>query len=153
MGIRRHFESPYTPGEKLKMEEFYRWLFENAVPGLPEKAAEEGLTPLDYMRKYAAFEIQEEAYARNMRELSEEEIEGTRLEENGTLTTEESRTNGVMQDKRRVPHVGVQVDGKPREGFPTNSGKLEIWSKTMADWGWPEYAAPVTSRATYIRMS
>ena len=80
------------------------------------------------MRKYAAFEIQNEVYEQNMRELSEEEVEGTRLEENGTLTTEQSRTEGVMQDKRRVPHVGVQVDGKPREGFPTRTGKLEIWS-------------------------
>ncbi len=50
--------------------------------------------------------------------------------------------NGVMRANRRVPHLGVQVQGKPREGFPTLSGKLEVWSPTMAAWGWPEHAAP-----------
>jgi anaerobic selenocysteine-containing dehydrogenase len=142
MGIRRHFESPYRPGEKLTVEEFYRWMFENAVPGLPERASEEGLSALDYMRKYGAFEVKSGVYERNMRELSQEEIEGARLEADGTLTTEETRTEGVMRAKRRVPHLGVQVQGKPREGFPTTSGKLEIWSPTMAEWGWSEHATP-----------
>ena len=32
-------------------------MFENSVPGLPERAAAEGLTPLEYMRRYGAFEI------------------------------------------------------------------------------------------------
>jgi len=35
LGIRRWFESPYRPGEKLTVEEYYQWIFENAVPGLP----------------------------------------------------------------------------------------------------------------------
>jgi len=77
-----------------------------------------------------------------MRVLSESEVEGTRVEEDGTLTTEQSRTEGVMRAKRRVPHFGVEVGGKPREGFPTTSGKLEIWSPTMEEWGWGEYASP-----------
>ena len=28
-----YFESPYRPGEKLTVDEYYRWIFENAVPG------------------------------------------------------------------------------------------------------------------------
>jgi len=145
LGIREHFESPYEPGEKLTVEEFYRWMFENAVPGLPERAAGEGLSPLEYMRRYGAFEIESKAsevYERNMRVLSGEEVAGARLEEDGTLTTEESRTQGVIRDKRRLPHVGVQVRGEPREGFPTSTGKLEVFSPVMEAWGWPEYAAP-----------
>ena len=35
LGIRKYFESPYRPGEKLTVDEYYRWIFENAVPGLP----------------------------------------------------------------------------------------------------------------------
>ncbi|HWM80297.1 MAG TPA: molybdopterin-dependent oxidoreductase, partial [Methylomirabilota bacterium] len=35
LGIRKYFESPYRPGEKLRIEEMYRWIFENSVPGLP----------------------------------------------------------------------------------------------------------------------
>ncbi len=34
LGIRKYFESPYRPGEKLRIEEQYRWMFENSVPGL-----------------------------------------------------------------------------------------------------------------------
>ena len=32
-------------GRKLRVDEYYRWIFENSVPGLPEKAAKEGLDP------------------------------------------------------------------------------------------------------------
>ena len=34
------------------------------------------------------------------------------------------------------------MDGTPKEGFPTPSRKLELYSETLADWGWPEYATP-----------
>jgi len=32
-------------------------LFENSIPGLPERAAKEGLKPLEYMRRYGSFEV------------------------------------------------------------------------------------------------
>ena len=63
LGIRRHFESPYRPGERVTVTEQYRWMFENGVPGLPEAAAKKGLEPLDYMQKYGAFEVASEVYA------------------------------------------------------------------------------------------
>ncbi len=63
LGVRRWFESPYRPGELITVEEYYRWIFENSVPGLPEAAAAEGLTPLAYMRKYGVFEVKRENYA------------------------------------------------------------------------------------------
>ena len=31
--------------------------------------------------------------------------------------------------------VGVVVDGVPQRGFPTPSGKLEFFSRTLYDWG------------------
>ncbi len=31
LGIRKYFESPYRPGQKLTIEEYYRWIFENRV--------------------------------------------------------------------------------------------------------------------------
>ena len=61
LGVRQHFESPYRPGEIIDVDEYYRWIFENAVPGLPEAAAAEGLAPLAYMRKYGAFEVRKGA--------------------------------------------------------------------------------------------
>ena len=62
LGVRQHFESPYRPGEKLTIDEYYQWIFENSVPGLPEAAAAQGLTPLAYMRKYGAFAVKRDVY-------------------------------------------------------------------------------------------
>ena len=45
LGIRRYHEAPDEPGRKLTVDDYYGWIFENSVPGLPEKAAAEGLTP------------------------------------------------------------------------------------------------------------
>jgi anaerobic selenocysteine-containing dehydrogenase len=95
LGIRRFFESPYRPGEKLGVREYYRWIFENAVPGLPEAAAKEGLSALAYMSRHGAFLIEADAKA---------------------------LTDGTE--------------------FPTPSRKLEIFSGTMKEWGWPEQALP-----------
>jgi hypothetical protein len=43
LGIRKHFESPYRPGEKITVDEYYQYVFEH-TKGLPEAAAKEGLT-------------------------------------------------------------------------------------------------------------
>jgi hypothetical protein len=62
LGIRKYFESPFRPGQKLRIEELYRWMFENSVPGLPAAAQREGLTPLQYMRRYGAFLVEDNVY-------------------------------------------------------------------------------------------
>ena len=64
LGIRQYFESPYRPGEKVTVDEYYRWIFENQVPGLPEKAAARGMTPLEYMRRYGVVEVATTSTAR-----------------------------------------------------------------------------------------
>jgi anaerobic selenocysteine-containing dehydrogenase len=51
----------------------------------------------------------------------------------------DERTQSVLVDGKPA---GVQVQGQARTGFATPSKKLEIWSPTMEDWGWPEYALP-----------
>jgi anaerobic selenocysteine-containing dehydrogenase len=65
LGIRRFFESPDRPGEPITMDEYYGWMFEHSVPGLPEAAAREQLTPLSYMRKYGVFKVSDRAYSRD----------------------------------------------------------------------------------------
>ena len=30
LGIRKYFESPYEAGRKLRVDEYYRWIFENS---------------------------------------------------------------------------------------------------------------------------
>ena len=37
LGIRQWFESPYRDGEIISMDEYWQWIFEHSVPGLPEK--------------------------------------------------------------------------------------------------------------------
>ncbi len=142
LGIRKYFESPYRPGQKLTIEEYYRWMFENSVPGLPEAAAKENLTPLEYMRKYGAFEIPQNkapVYTLNERELKD--LEAAQVDE---------KTGKII---RNGAAIGIMIDGKAYEGFPTPSRKLEFYSATMKNWGWPEYAIPGYTRSHVHRAS
>src|SRR5690606_5162070 len=54
LGIRRHFESLDRPGEPMGIDEYYEHLFTHSIPGLPEAAAAEGESPLEYMRRRGA---------------------------------------------------------------------------------------------------
>ncbi len=135
MGIRRFFESPYRPGECVTVGEYYRWIFENSVPGLPDAASKEGLSPLDYMRKYGAFEIRRGVYNLHAAPVAPERLSDTRVDE----------MDRIVPDGDGAP-LGVMVDGTPVEGFPTPSRRLEFYSMTMKEWGWPEHTIPA-----YIR--
>ena len=70
LGIRRHFESHDRPGRKGHRRRVLRWIFENQVPGLPEKAAAEGMTPLEYMRRYGVVEVATDVYRQDERPLT-----------------------------------------------------------------------------------
>jgi anaerobic selenocysteine-containing dehydrogenase len=126
LGIREWFESPHRPGEPISQDEYWAHIFEHSVPGLPEAAAAEGLSPLAYMRKYGAFEISAGDYTPY-----ERPVEGTEGED------------GLVRDEAGAV-VGVVVDGVARQGFSTPSRKLELLSPTLLDWGWTEqqYAVP-----------
>jgi anaerobic selenocysteine-containing dehydrogenase len=150
LGIRKFAESQARPGERLSVDEYYAFIFENSVPGLPERAAEENLTPLEFMRRYGAFEISRKVGALYEQEVAEEELEDPRTDRFGrvyTRTPKPASPNIVPipaldADAEGRRFVGVQVDDKTLRGFPTPSGRLEFYSKTLADWGWHEYAIP-----------
>jgi anaerobic selenocysteine-containing dehydrogenase len=129
LGIREHFLSPYRPGEKINIDEYYQYIFER-VPGLSEAAKKEGLTELNYMKRYGAFEIEKTSYEKHLKTLSDEQMKGA---------TVDPTTKIIRKDGK---NIGVMVDGKPRVGFPTPSRKNEFYSQTMVDWKWPEYATP-----------
>ena len=57
LGIRKWFESKSEPGTPISMDEYWATIFENSVPGLPEAAAAQDLEPLEYMRRYGAFDV------------------------------------------------------------------------------------------------
>ena len=117
LGIRQWFESRHRPGEPVTQDEYWAWIFDNSVPGLPEAAAAEDLTPLAYMRKYGCFEVSRDRY-----KPFEERVQGSIGRDN------------LVRDGETV--VGVNVDGRAMMGFNTPSRKLEIFSSTLADWGW-----------------
>ena len=151
LGIRRYFESPYRPGEKVTVDEYYRWVFENRVPGLPEKAAAEGMTPLAYMRKYGVVEVARDVYRQDERPLTEAEVDGAAVQRDGVLRKE-------VDDEATPPlvgeagSVGVRLDdGSQVAGWLTPSRRLEIYSDTMASFGWPEHATPgyITSHVAH----
>ncbi|HSK72024.1 MAG TPA: molybdopterin-dependent oxidoreductase [Pyrinomonadaceae bacterium] len=132
LGIRKHFESPYRQGEKITIDEYYQFIFEN-TKGLPEAAAGENLTPLEYMRKYGAFEVEKAVYNRHLETVSGTDLADADRDENGNFIK-----NGKI--------VGVEIDGKPRVGFNTPSRKQEFFSETTKDWSWAEHAFP-----TYVK--
>ena len=129
LGIKKHFLSPYREGRKITIDEYYRYIFEH-VPGLPEKAAKQDLTPLDYMKKFGAFEVYPHIYEKHLNPLSDEQMAGANVDPETGLITK----NGAA--------IGVLIDGVPRAGFPTPSRKQEFYSPTLVDWKWPEYKIP-----------
>jgi len=131
LGIRQYFESPQRPGQPITMDEYYGWMFEHSVPGLPEAAAREGLTPLAYMRKYGVFQVSDRAYSRgHERPLSDDELRGTTVSADGETVLREGTAAGVI------------AAGVARAGFNTPSRRLEFYSPTLSRWGWPEHAIP-----------
>lgn len=150
LGIRQHHESRAHPGEKLSVDEYYGWMFENSVPGLPERAAAENLTPLEFMRRYGAFEIAKGMGAVHEHEIPAVELEGSHVDESGRIYTSAPKPSSVNVVPLAAPDpdaqgrraVGVRVDGQLLRGFPTPSGLLEFYSSTLAAWGWPEHALP-----------
>ncbi|MCX7906316.1 MAG: molybdopterin-dependent oxidoreductase [Bacteroidetes bacterium] len=135
LGIRRHFESPYRAGEKMTIEEYYRYIFEH-VPGLPEAAAREGLDPLEYMRRYGAFEVKRQVYQKHLDPIPEELAQRAEIDP-------ETHIAYVRGSDGEREAVGVWYKGQIRVGFPTPTRKQEFYSQTMVDWGWSEYAIPV----------
>lgn len=40
--------------------------------------------------------------------------------------------------RQQTEVLGVMVDGEPKQGFPSPTGKQQFYSKTLADWGWDD---------------
>jgi anaerobic selenocysteine-containing dehydrogenase len=145
LGIRQYYESPYRPQEKITLEEYYRWMFENSVPGLPEKAAAEGLAPLDYMRRYGAVAVSVEDYAQHEAEVGD--VQDAELRGPEATVTKRSFDPGHLPLTGRPDTVATSVDGVARKGFNTPSRKLELFAQDLVEWGWPELAVPSYARS------
>jgi anaerobic selenocysteine-containing dehydrogenase len=99
------------------------------VPGLPEAAAAESLTPLAYMRKYGVFKVKDHVYKPYETPLDPAQLADAAIDENEVV-----RIGGVP--------VGLLINGVALTGFATPSRRLELYSRTLVDWGWGEHAVP-----------
>ena len=154
LGIRQFFESRERPGERLSVDEYYSWMFEHSVPGLREAAHAEDMTALAYMRRYGSFEVARGVGPLYEAPIDESELTDSQADSHGRVFARSEQPAKINLapvaepegdgDGRRA--VGVLVDGVVRRGFPTPSGRLEFYSSTLVNWGWPELAKP-----TYIR--
>jgi hypothetical protein len=115
-------------------------MFENSPPGLPEKATAQGLTPLEYMRRHGAVEIPDEVYAQH--EGRVEDLADTEVRGREDTVTKLSFDGSHLPLTGRPDTITAIVDGKPRRGFNTPSRKLDLYSETLAEWGWDEMATP-----------
>ncbi len=123
LGIRQYFESPTRKGELITQKEYWSWIFENSVPGLPETAKKAGLTPYEYMQNHGAFEVKKVVEPPF---IQAESTEGCAEDAYGRMVAADGSVKGLM------------VEGQGRHGFKTPSKRLEFFSPTMEAWGWPE---------------
>ena len=153
-GLRGFAESKKEPGKPLGVDEYYGHIFEHSVPGLPEKAAAENLTPLEYMRRYGAFAVADTVGQIYEQDVPQEELDDvaegpyeriyTRAPKPADPNVAPTGAPEPDADGRRA--VGVKIDGKIHRGFPTPSGRLEFYSPTLKAWGWDDAAIP-----TYLK--
>ncbi len=151
LGIRQFVESKRHAGERLTVDEYYEYMFEHSVPGLKERAAQEGLTPLEFMRRYGAFEISKKVGAIYEETVPGAELEDVNVDSFGRVYTKAPKpaspnivplpTPDPDGEGRRL--VGIKIDERIVRGFPTPSGRLEFYSRTLSDWGWPDESIPV----------
>ncbi len=94
LGIRQYAESKKNPGTRLGIDEYYEWIFENSVPGLPERAAAENLTPLEFMRRYGAFEVKQKIGKIYDEAVAPEELDDVQEDRFGRVFTRAAKPAG-----------------------------------------------------------
>jgi anaerobic selenocysteine-containing dehydrogenase len=151
LGIRKWFESDQRPGTPVGVDEYYGRTFADGVPGLAEAAAEAGVTPLEFMRDRGAYAVPGDTYTAYERIVDATAVGDCERDAAGVYRR--ARTAGAWDGSAEAladttldglgdGSPAVDVDGDARAGFPTPSRKLELYSTTLRDWGWPEHATP-----------
>jgi len=148
LGVRKWFESIDNPGTPLGIDEYYDKMFAG-VPGLGDAAEAAGKSPLEYMRDKGSFEVDSSIYEPYERPVDPQAVDDCVMDDQGVFRKPGTpgTFDGEDLDDLTLAPLGdgspaVQIDGELKEGFPTPSKKLELYSTTLADWGWPEYATP-----------
>jgi anaerobic selenocysteine-containing dehydrogenase len=151
LGIRRHFESIDRPGTPMGVDEYYGRIFAESVPGLADDAAAAGVSPLEYMRDRGAYAVPGDMYEPYERAVDPSAVDGCTRRDDGVYVKPSTSAAwdgtpehlaGLRLAKLGDGSPAVEVDGELKAGFPTPSMKLELFSTTLEEWGWPEHATP-----------
>jgi anaerobic selenocysteine-containing dehydrogenase len=150
----------------MTVDEYYRYVFEHD-DALVETADEAGMDPLEYMKHHGAFEAQTNRYALHEEPIDEAVLEDDGVfvdeydtihrvrgdpdavpdaavdredieTESGTVTYDAIDLDDLEALAVETEALGILVDGEPKRGFPTPTGKQQFYSKTLADWGWDD---------------
>jgi anaerobic selenocysteine-containing dehydrogenase len=130
LGFKQYFASPTQPDKRISIDEYYSVIFNN-IPTLVEEAKKHNLTTLEYMKKYGAFEVEKNSLMKHYKPVATAENKSIEVDPETRVASVEGKAVGLKL------HSGDIVTG-----FPTPSRKQEIYSTTMKEWGWPEYATP-----------
>jgi len=151
MGIRQYFESEEHPGKPIGVDEYYGKMFAENVPGLAEDAEAAGETPLEYMRNRGAYALEGDQRTPYERAVDPSAVDGCTKDEGGVFRKPGTSAmwdgtpeglNDITLARLGDGSPAIEIDGELKEGFVTPSKKLELFSTTLKDWGWPEYATP-----------
>jgi anaerobic selenocysteine-containing dehydrogenase len=118
LGIKKWFQSPNDPSRPISVDEYYGWMFDNSVPGLPDKAAAEGLTPLGYMRKYGAVEVERDVY----------QVNDTPVLEGGV------EIDGTMRQGFKTPSKKLEFYSKTMDDWGWHDETIPGYQKTHVYW-------------------
>jgi len=116
-------------GERITVDEYYRWIFENSVPGLPAEAAKLGLTPLEYMRTARRVPGQADTWEAHLKKL-----DGAALAKRVSATTARCSTTATGRHRRRRCRA---------RRLQHALASLRDLSKTMIDWVGASTRCPV----------
>ena len=131
LGIRRFVESQQSPGTKLSVDEYYSYIFDHSVPGLPRVAAEEDLTPLQFMRRYGAYEVRRKVGPVHEEPVPEAELDDVQIDRFGRAYTPHTEAAGAQH--RTAAHARRRM---PTDAVPSASsrmGALSAASRHPAD--------------------
>ena len=137
LGIRKYFESPYRPGEKLTRRRVLPLdLREPRARACPRPPQPRGSTPLAYMRKYGAF------LGRGRRRTRTARDSRVRRARRSTARAVDRRPRDVVDEGRRSRSAST-IDGARVRRLPdARRASSSSTRTTLADWGWPEHALP-----------
>ncbi|MDF1801008.1 MAG: molybdopterin-dependent oxidoreductase [Planctomycetota bacterium] len=118
-GMRKYFESKDRPGERRSQDEYWKDVFDHAVPGLPEAAAEAGLDTLEFMRQRGAFDV---PYA------GQERFEKP-VEEGGVDTGD-----GVLRAGFPTPSKKLELFSPTLDAWSAKGDSLPAYQKSHVHW-------------------